>query len=168
MLLIDSDIVFFCISHIRGRVFVSLANEKIVVFHRNTGKVTCSKRFSRELNRSYLDGTWNLDQFHLIVTGKSRESVRCAIQVDESYWFGVANRVYVLDVQSFDVRVTMKISLIDFQEIFHSSRNNSKFILVLNILFNTWLGLAMAYGYPFVYLALYNYIMHEHSNIYKM
>lgn len=28
----------FEISHIHGRVFVSLANEKIVVFHRNTGK----------------------------------------------------------------------------------------------------------------------------------
>lgn len=60
------------------------------------------------------DGTWNLDQFHLIVTGKSRESVRCAIQVDESYWFGVANRVYVLDVQSFDIRVYQN-SFIEYQ-----------------------------------------------------
>lgn len=29
------------ISHARGRVFVALANEKIAVFHRNTGK-NCS------------------------------------------------------------------------------------------------------------------------------
>ncbi|CAF1621565.1 unnamed protein product, partial [Adineta ricciae] len=76
----------YSIVHIRGRVFVSLANEKIVVFHRNT------------------DGTWELNNLHLIVTGKSRESVRCMINVDESIWCGVANRVYVIDAQTLEVR----------------------------------------------------------------
>ncbi len=52
-----------------------------------------------------LDGTWNLNNFHLILTGKSRESVRCAIHVSESIWFGIANRVYVLDIQTLEIRV---------------------------------------------------------------
>ncbi|CAF4474902.1 unnamed protein product [Rotaria socialis] len=76
----------FSIVHVRGRVFVALANEKIVVFHRN------------------LDGTWNLNNIHLIVTGKSRESVRCMIGVGETLWCGVANRVYVLHTQTLEVR----------------------------------------------------------------
>ncbi|CAF0757257.1 unnamed protein product [Adineta ricciae] len=76
----------YSIVHVHGRVFVSLANEKIVVFHRNT------------------DGTWELNNLHLIVTGKSRESVRCMINVDESIWCGVANRIYVIDAQTLEVR----------------------------------------------------------------
>ncbi|CAF2094494.1 unnamed protein product [Rotaria magnacalcarata] len=76
----------FSIVHVRGRVFVALSNEKIVVFHRN------------------LDGTWNLNNIHLIVTGKSRESVRCMIGVGETLWCGVANRVYVLHTQTLEVR----------------------------------------------------------------
>ncbi|CAF1285819.1 unnamed protein product [Adineta steineri] len=76
----------YSIVHVHGRVFISLANEKIVVFCRNT------------------DGTWNLNNFHLITTGKSRESVRCMINVGESIWCGVANRVYVIDAQTLEVR----------------------------------------------------------------
>ncbi|UJR27296.1 hypothetical protein I4U23_008591 [Adineta vaga] len=76
----------YSIVHVHGRVFVSLANEKIVVFHRNT------------------DGTWNLNNLHLIITGKSRESVRCMIHVDGAIWCGVANRVYVIDAQTLEVR----------------------------------------------------------------
>ncbi|CAF3435313.1 unnamed protein product [Rotaria sp. Silwood1] len=76
----------YSIVHVRGRVFVALANEKIVVFHRNT------------------DGTWNLNNIHLIVTGKSRESVRCMINVGETIWCGVANRVYVIHTQTLEVR----------------------------------------------------------------
>jgi hypothetical protein len=59
------------------------------------------------------DGTWNLNNFHLIQTGKSRESVRCAINVGESIWFGVANRVYIIDVQTLEIRVYLWI--FDFQ-----------------------------------------------------
>ncbi|CAF4127988.1 unnamed protein product, partial [Rotaria sp. Silwood2] len=76
----------YSIVHVRGRVFVALANEKIIVFHRNT------------------DGTWNLNNIHLIVTGKSRESVRCMINVGETIWCGVANRVYVIHTQTLEVR----------------------------------------------------------------
>ena len=53
----------------------------------------------------FKDGTWNLNNFHLILTGKSRESVRCAINVRESIWCGVANRVYVIDAQTLKVQV---------------------------------------------------------------
>ena len=75
------------VRHVRGRVFVSLANEKIIVFHRQA------------------DGTWDLDDVHLIVTGQSRESVRCMIQVEDTVWCGVANRMYVFDAQSLALRV---------------------------------------------------------------
>ena len=53
----------------------------------------------------FSDGTWNLNNLHLIVTGKSRESVRCMINVAESIWCGVANRIYVIDAQTLEVRV---------------------------------------------------------------
>ncbi|CAF1106478.1 unnamed protein product [Adineta ricciae] len=81
----------YSIIHIRGRVFVTLANEKVVVFHRNT------------------DGTWNLNNFHLIVTGKSRESVRCAINVGDSIWCGVGNRVYVVNVQTLEIQKQFEV-----------------------------------------------------------
>jgi hypothetical protein len=35
-------------SHIRGRVFVALANEKIVDFHRNIGKKTIFEKISKK------------------------------------------------------------------------------------------------------------------------
>ncbi|CAF3542225.1 unnamed protein product [Rotaria sordida] len=76
----------YSIVHVRGRVFVTLANEKMIVFHRN------------------IDGTWNLSNIHLIVTGKSRESVRCMINVGDTVWCGVANRVYVIHTQTLEVR----------------------------------------------------------------
>ncbi|CAF0980236.1 unnamed protein product [Rotaria sordida] len=76
----------YSIVHVRGRVFVTLANEKMIVFHRN------------------IDGTWNLSNIHLIVTGKSRESVRCMINVGDTIWCGVANRVYVIHTQTLEVR----------------------------------------------------------------
>ncbi|CAF3932013.1 unnamed protein product [Adineta steineri] len=81
----------YSIVHIRGRVFVALANERIIVFHRN------------------IDGTWNLNNLHLIVTGKSRESVRCAINVEESIWCGVANRVYVIKVQTLEIQKQFEV-----------------------------------------------------------
>jgi hypothetical protein len=55
----------------------------------------------------FQDDTWNLSHFHLIVTGKSRESVRCLINVGESIWCGVANHVYVIDAQTLVVRVCL-------------------------------------------------------------
>ncbi|CAF4652479.1 unnamed protein product [Rotaria sp. Silwood1] len=81
----------YSIVHVRGRVFVSLANEKLIVFHRN------------------IDGTWNLNNFHLIITGKSRESIRCSINVRDSIWCGVANRVYVIDVQTLEIRKQFQV-----------------------------------------------------------
>ncbi len=56
-------------------------------------------------NFLFKDGTWNLNNFYLIVTGKSRESVRCMINVNESIWCGVANRIYVIDALTLEVRV---------------------------------------------------------------
>lgn len=60
----------------------------------------------------YSDGRWDLNNIHLIVTGKSRESVRCMINVGESIWCGVANRIYVIDAQTLEVRVKTFFSLI--------------------------------------------------------
>ncbi|CAM4961280.1 unnamed protein product [Rotaria socialis] len=95
----------FSIVHVRGRVFVALANEKIVVFHRNLGKQEISIGKFRKISFfCFVDGTWNLNNIHLIVTGKSRESVRCMIGVGETLWCGVANRVYVLHTQTLEVR----------------------------------------------------------------
>ncbi|CAF1057017.1 unnamed protein product [Didymodactylos carnosus] len=75
----------YSIVHVRGRVFVALANEKIAIFRRNN------------------DGTWNLKNFHLITTGKTRESVRCLINVLDHIWCGVMNRIYVIDVQTLEI-----------------------------------------------------------------
>ena len=58
-----------------------------------------------DVSCSRLDGTWNLTNIHLIVTGKSRESVRCMTSVGEAIWCGVANRIYVIDAQTLEVRV---------------------------------------------------------------
>ncbi|CAF2157577.1 unnamed protein product [Rotaria magnacalcarata] len=81
----------YSIVHVRGRVFVSLANEKLIVFHRNT------------------DGTWNLNNLHVITTGKSRESIRCTVNVKESIWCGVANRVYIIDSQTLEIRKQVEV-----------------------------------------------------------
>ncbi|UJR21922.1 hypothetical protein I4U23_024991 [Adineta vaga] len=81
----------YSIVHTRGRVFVTLANEKIIVFHRDS------------------DGTWSLNNFHLIVTGKTRESVRCAINVGDSLWCGIANRVYVINVQTLEIQKQFEV-----------------------------------------------------------
>ncbi|CAF3309490.1 unnamed protein product [Rotaria socialis] len=81
----------YSIVHVRGRVFVSLANEKLIVFHRHT------------------DGTWNLNNLHVITTGKSRESIRCAVNVKESIWCGVANRVYIIDSQTLEIRKQVEV-----------------------------------------------------------
>ncbi len=82
-----------------------MANEKIVVFHRNTGKIILQNKSIKNIIDFFWDGTWNLNNFHLILTGKSRESVRCSINVGESIWCGVANRVYIIDVQTLEIRV---------------------------------------------------------------
>ncbi|CAF4806290.1 unnamed protein product, partial [Rotaria sp. Silwood2] len=43
------------------------------------------------------------------MTGKSRESIRCAINVRESIWCGVANRVYVIDIQTLEIRKQLQV-----------------------------------------------------------
>ncbi|CAF0875572.1 unnamed protein product [Didymodactylos carnosus] len=75
----------YSVVHVRGRVFVALANEKIAVFRRNN------------------DGTWNLKNFYLIEIGKSRQSVRCLINVFNNIWCGVMNRIHVIDSQSLEI-----------------------------------------------------------------
>ena len=85
---------------------MALANEKIVVFHRNSGREIIDWRIIEEINCFvFEDGTWNLNNLYLIITGKSRESVRCMIDVGSSVWCGVANRIYVIDALTVEVRV---------------------------------------------------------------
>ena len=117
-------------------MFVSLANEKIIVFHRHSGKLLCRKICKISLI-VIADGTWDLTNFHMILTGKSRESVRCAINVGETIWFGVANRVYILDAQTLQIQVRRIFPLQSIERISSFLRNNWKFILVRNIQFNT-------------------------------
>ena len=62
----------------------------------------------------FQDGTWNLNNLHLIITGKSREAVRCAINVRESIWCGVANRVYIIDAQTLNSSSMFRLILIYF------------------------------------------------------
>jgi hypothetical protein len=71
------------------------------------------------------------------MTGKSRESVRCLINVGESIWCGVANRVYVIDAHTLEVRVCFYFFLvIELNKFILSIRNNLMFILNQNIQFN--------------------------------
>lgn len=63
----------------------------------------------KKIRRCFEDETWNLNNFHLIVTGKSRESVRCMINVGGSVWCGVANRIYVIDGLTLEIRVCLFI-----------------------------------------------------------
>jgi hypothetical protein len=72
------------------------------------------KNFFKNGNFCFKDETWNLNNFHLIVTGKSRESVRCMINVGTSVWCGVANRIYVIDALTLEVRVCLLILFFDY------------------------------------------------------
>ena len=140
---------FSFVRHVRGRVFVSLANEKIIVFHRQA------------------DGTWDLDDVHLIVTGQSRESVRCMIQVEDAVWCGVANRIYVFDVRTLALRVRFLhrpcwrlIESVD-------CRSSSSFIRSRNAPCCTWPGRATVCGYPCACPALCSCMERRRTSIYR-
>jgi hypothetical protein len=144
---VPNDGLLSLVRHVRGRVFVSLANEKIIVFHRQA------------------DGTWDLDDVHLIVTGQSRESVRCMIQVEDTVWCGVANRMYVFDAQSLALRVRFLHRDCRWFILRVDCRSSSRFIRDRNVPCCTWPGQVTVSGYPFVYPALCNCIKRKPTSI---
>jgi hypothetical protein len=91
-------------SYVHGRVYVALANETILVFHRHKGKSNLSTLMSC-IMRYHKDGTWNFNDFHSIVTGSSRASVLCLLNVNQMLWCGIANHIYVFDTQTLNIRV---------------------------------------------------------------
>ncbi|XP_076319407.1 C-Jun-amino-terminal kinase-interacting protein 4-like isoform X27 [Tachypleus tridentatus] len=73
------------IVHIKGRVFVALADGTVAVFHRAE------------------DGQWDLSNYHLLDLGHPHHSVRCMAVVFGKIWCGYRNRIHVVDPKSLSV-----------------------------------------------------------------
>jgi hypothetical protein len=77
----------------RDRILLALANEKIVVFG------------SLDHACSILDGQSYVEQCQWISTGNTRESVQCLIEVQQTIWCSVSNRIYTIEIDSVQAEV---------------------------------------------------------------
>ncbi|UYV62533.1 SPAG9, partial [Cordylochernes scorpioides] len=75
------------IVHIRGRVFVSLANGSVAIFHRSS------------------DGQWDLGNYHLLDLGQPNHSIRCMAVVHDKIWCGITNHVHIIDAKTLTVEL---------------------------------------------------------------
>ncbi|BFZ24390.1 hypothetical protein BsWGS_27428 [Bradybaena similaris] len=67
------------IVHVKGRVLASLSDGTIAVFHRAA------------------DGQWDLVNYHLIVLGHPKQSIRCMTVVDgRRVWCGYKNKIHIV------------------------------------------------------------------------
>ncbi|ELU13632.1 hypothetical protein CAPTEDRAFT_158214, partial [Capitella teleta] len=74
------------INHIKGRVFVALADGNVAVFHRAE------------------DGQWDLTNYHVIDLGKPYHSVRCMCVVgNKNLWCGYMNKIHILDPKTLQI-----------------------------------------------------------------
>ncbi|UYV62531.1 hypothetical protein LAZ67_2000954, partial [Cordylochernes scorpioides] len=80
------------IVHIRGRVFVSLANGSVAIFHRSSGG-------------GVTDGQWDLGNYHLLDLGQPNHSIRCMAVVHDKIWCGITNHVHIIDAKTLTVEV---------------------------------------------------------------
>ncbi|XP_014668760.1 PREDICTED: C-Jun-amino-terminal kinase-interacting protein 3-like [Priapulus caudatus] len=76
------------IVHIKGRVFIALADGTVAVFHRAS------------------DGQWDLSSYHLIDLGRPHHSIRCMTVVIDNIWCGYRNRVHVVNSKTLEVEMS--------------------------------------------------------------
>ncbi|KAI1883906.1 hypothetical protein AGOR_G00220910 [Albula goreensis] len=74
-----------CIVHVRGRVFVALADGTLAIFHRGS------------------DSCWDLSNYHLLDLGRPHHSVRCMSVVQDRVWCGYRNRIYVVQPRTMRI-----------------------------------------------------------------
>ncbi|CAL8081776.1 unnamed protein product [Orchesella dallaii] len=79
------------ITHLRGRVFVSMANGTIAIFRRAA------------------DGQWNLSTYYLLDFGQQpHHSIRCLSVVHDHIWCGFRNKIHVVDVSTLLVKTSFE------------------------------------------------------------
>ncbi len=55
----------------------------------------------------FLDGQWDLSNYHLLDLGRPQHSIRCMIVVYDKIWCGLRNKVHVIHPQSLKVEVSL-------------------------------------------------------------
>ncbi|KAL8585682.1 hypothetical protein ACOMHN_053180 [Nucella lapillus] len=74
------------IVHVKGRVFVALADGTLAIFHRGT------------------DGQWDLLNYHILDLGRPKSSIRCMTVVANSrVWCGYKNKVHIIRPQDMAI-----------------------------------------------------------------
>jgi len=69
---------------------VSMANGTVAIFRRGA------------------DGQWDLSCYHLLDLGKQpHHSIRCLSAVRQDIWCGFRNKIHVLDLYTFKVKVNV-------------------------------------------------------------
>ncbi|CAH1777197.1 unnamed protein product [Owenia fusiformis] len=77
------------IVHIKGRVFVALADGTVAVFHRDA------------------DGQWDLKNYHLLDLGRPHHSIRCmTVVANKTMWCGYRNKIHVVNPKTLALERT--------------------------------------------------------------
>jgi hypothetical protein len=77
--------------HIRGRVFASLADGTVAVFHRAE------------------DGSWDTENYHQLNLGQPDHAIRSMVAVrNELVWCGCKNKVHVVDPITLEIKATFE------------------------------------------------------------
>lgn len=53
----------------------------------------------------FLDGQWDLTNYHLLDLGRPYHSIRCMVVVHNKVWCGYRNRIHVVNPQTLSVEV---------------------------------------------------------------
>ncbi|KAK7485929.1 hypothetical protein BaRGS_00022795, partial [Batillaria attramentaria] len=76
-------------SHVKGRVFVALADGTLAIFHRAA------------------DGQWDLLNYHLLDLGRPKSSIRCmTVVAGNRVWCGYKNRVHIISPQEMSIETS--------------------------------------------------------------
>lgn len=78
------------ILHVESRVVAALANGKLAIFRRQT------------------DGQWDLNSYHLVTLGLSKQSVRCLCVVGDKIWAAHRNRIHIVDPVTLSIVHTLE------------------------------------------------------------
>ncbi|XP_070197091.1 C-Jun-amino-terminal kinase-interacting protein 4-like isoform X2 [Littorina saxatilis] len=77
------------IVHVKGRVFVALADGTVAIFHRAA------------------DGQWDLLNYHLLDLGRPKSSIRCmTVVADSRVWCGYKNKVHIISPQEMSIETS--------------------------------------------------------------
>lgn len=54
----------------------------------------------------YIDGQWDLSNYHLMDLGRPHHSIRCMAVVHDKVWCGYKNKVHVIQPKSMQIEVS--------------------------------------------------------------